>query len=229
MSAAVVAQIVEHDGRVLDDRAAALFLAVEDAKRILCEPLAAGRAHLVDVRAEILFERGVVVLAALATADAVEVQFERLYPEPLVDGVQQRDDLDVRRRRRTAEKFDAELVMLAKSARLRSLIAEDRGDVVHLGGLSVGVERVLDESPRDAGGALGLQCHRPAALVVKGVHLLVDDVGGVADSACEQLGVFEDGGAYLADAILCGDASDHAFDVVPFVGFGRGDVLCSLW
>jgi hypothetical protein len=66
---------------------------------------------------------------------------------------------------------------------------------------------VLDVRAEHAGGELGAQREPPAAAVVEGVHLLLDDeVGGLADGPLEHLGELEDGGGDLLDA----GALEHA-------------------
>ena len=75
-------------------------------------------------------------------------------------------------------------------------------DVEHLGPCAfLGDEGVLDGGADHAGGAFGAEGDRSAAAVVEGVHLLIDDVAGLADAAVKQLGVLEDRGADLVKMI----------------------------
>ena len=53
---------------------------------------------------------------------------------------------------------------------------------------------MLDEGPHDRRRALGTQRQTAPAPVVELVHLLVDDLGVVADPAAEHLDVFEASG-----------------------------------
>ena len=68
-------------------------------------------------------------------------------------------------------------------------------------------EVVLDVGANDAGGVLGAEGEGwafsdcGAGAVLPGVHLLGDDVGVFADAAGEERGVFEDGGADLAEVV----------------------------
>ena len=85
-------------------------------------------------------------------------------------------------------------------------------------------ELVLDVGADDAGGVLGhsegLRFPTRAGAIFPGVHLLGDDVGLFADAAGEELGVLEDGGADLAEAVAGEDLAGDRFDVVPERGFG---------
>jgi hypothetical protein len=62
--------------------------------------------------------------------------------------------------------------------------------------------------------------HIRASTVLPGVHLLGDDVGLFADAAGEELGVLEDGGANLAEAVAGEDLAGDRLDVIPECGFG---------
>ena len=64
---------------------------------------------------------------------------------------------------------------------------------------------MLDVGAADRRGALGPQRQRAAAAVVEAVHLLLHDVGGLADAAGEQLGGLEVG---RLDAVVAGGAED---------------------
>src|SRR5699024_6481419 len=103
-----------------------------DAQRILFEAGVAGPAHFGQVRAQVLFERLVELGAAVLAADGVDVELHPLYPEGGDIVAREEDDLRVRFGSLSAEDLDAELVMLAQSARLRPLIAENGGDIIHL-------------------------------------------------------------------------------------------------
>src|SRR6202012_2545550 len=58
-----------------------------------------------------------------------------------------------------------------------------------------------------------------ARLVLPGVHLLGDDVRLLAHAAGEELRVFKDGGADLAEVVARKDAARGGVDVVPQLGF----------
>src|SRR5271168_2414493 len=91
------------------------------------------------------------------------------------------------------ENLDAELIELPIAALLRSFAAEHRTRVEEpLLGIGA-IETGLDVCAHDAGRAFGPQRDDSLALVAIGeaVHLLFDDVGGLAARAHVQLRAFE--------------------------------------
>ncbi len=84
---------------------------------------------------------------------------------------------------------------------------------------------MLDEGANDRGRPLGPQGHRGAALVGKGVHFLLDNVGGLADRAAEQFGLFQNRHADLAIAEGPEDAPGTLFQKLPGFHLSRQDVV----
>ena len=81
---------------------------------------------------------------------------------------------------------------LAVTARLWTLVAEERPGIAELHRKGAAVETVFDDRPHHPGRALRAQRDRPVAPVGEGVHLLGHHVGGLTHSAGEQRGVLED-------------------------------------
>ena len=108
--------------------------------------------------------------------------------------MEEHDQLDVDHRRVRSDRLGADLEELAVAAGLRALVAEERAGVPELHRLGQGVHPVLDVGAADRRGPLGPKRQRPSPLVLEAEHLLLDDVGGLPDSAAEQLGVLERGG-----------------------------------
>jgi hypothetical protein len=75
------------------------------------------------------------------------------------------------------------------------------------------------------GGQLGLQGDRSVALVHEVVHLLRDDVTGLAAGSEEDIGVLEGGGAEFAVTVPGDEVAERGFDVQPVVGSSRKDVF----
>ena len=148
--------------------------------------------------------------------------------EALEEGIRQRNDLRIRRRRRRAENLNAELMMLSQTSLLDVLIAVVRHDVVSLERQSLGVQGVFQIRTRGGCRALRAQGDGASALVLKGVHFLLHDVRGIADAAVEQLGVLEVRETDLAETILVRDLPEHALYILPFINLGRDDVLGAL-
>ena len=87
------------------------------------------------------------------------------------------------------------------------------------------METVLEEGARRACRALGTQGDAVAALRQEGVHLLLDDVGGVADAALKEVGVFKNGGSQLAVAEGARFLAEELLQKLPAVAVAREDVL----
>ena len=114
-----------------------------------------------------------------------------------------------------AERLDADLVELPVAPALRPLVAEHRAHVVQA--LAAVVEhRVLDRGAHHAGRALGAQRERVAVhAVVEGVHLLLDDVGHLAQAAHEQRRGLDDGRADVAVAVARASARARCLRTTP--------------
>src|SRR5439155_20284468 len=125
-------------------------------------------------------------------AEARELEAQAARADALEQLVQQDDQLGVERRVLGAERLGADLRELPVAAALRSLLTEVRADVPELHRLRFLVHAALDVRARDRRGALRAQGQRAAALVLEGEHLLLDDVGRLADRPAEDLGRLED-------------------------------------
>ena len=113
-------------------------------------------------------------------AERVEQQRDLAQAERLEEAPAEGDDLDVEVRVVDAEHLDADLVELPVAAALRLLVAEVGAGVPRLPRRR---RAVLDERPAHAGRLLGTQGDVATAEVGELVHLLGDDVGGLADAA----------------------------------------------
>ena len=148
-------------------------LRVEDAQRVRLrarELVAEQLGVVAPVRQQHL---SVPVARRSRVTHRVDRQPVLLQPDVLVEAVRERDDLDVDRRVLDAEHLHADLPVLAIAARLRSFVAEVRGDVPDLPRQH---RPVLHERPHHRRGSVGPQRERAAALVGEVVELLAYDV-----------------------------------------------------
>ena len=99
-----------------------------------------------------------------------------------------------------AKGFHADLMELAVTAFLWALVTEHRSLVPEPLGL-VMQQSVLHGGAYAAGSAFRAQGQAVAVAILKGVHLLLDNVGDLADGAREQRGLLDDGRADLGIAI----------------------------
>ncbi|MNC35159.1 hypothetical protein D3C75_836320 [compost metagenome] len=195
-------QVVFQLRRADQHRLGVLVLAVEDAQRVALQAALAVFVQLLQARREELDQRITVACTGFAGAQAVEFQLDRVLDAqqaPQAPG--QHDQLGVDVRTVEVEHFHADLVELAVAALLRALVAEHRADVPQLLWLAAADQAVLLHRAHAGGGAFRAQGQRVAVAVVEGVHLLLDDVGDLADRALEQLGELDDRHADLPVAV----------------------------
>ena len=107
------------------------------------------------------------------------------------------EDFGLRGRAGNPEELDADLRELPKAPGLRPLVPELRPDVVQAQRHRTGGEPVLDHGPDYSGRIFRAHRQRAALTVGERVHLLVDDVGRLADGPLEERGVFQHGRADL--------------------------------
>ncbi len=109
---------------------------------------------------------------------------------------------------------------LAQPPLLRPLVTEHRTAAEYLERQFL-AEPPRDERPRHAGGRFRPQGDPLAPAVVKGVHLLGDDVGGLAERALEHLGELEHRRRHFVIPRACrhgtGDL-DHVAVTPVFIG-----------
>ena len=128
--------------------------------------------------------------AAGAVANRVEKK-RRLNTERLEPGGLECDQLGVDGRVLAADRLDVELPELAEAALLRLGVAEHRRHHPGLDRLRLALQAVLDIGATNLGSGFGTKRERALAAIFEGVHLLGDDVGGLARAAREQLGLLE--------------------------------------
>ena len=140
------------------------------------------------------------------------------HPDSLVDGVQERDHLDVHQRVGGAEGLDPDLGVLAVAAPLLALLAEHGAHVEELDRLGQLEQVVLDVGPHGPRRSLGPERHLPLALVPEGEHLLLHhDVRSLPRRAGEELDLLEDRRPYLPVVVAAQDLARQALDVSPEV------------
>ena len=115
--------------------------------------------------------------------------------------MEQQNQLGVYERRVGADRLRVDLGELAVASRLRALVAEEgpRGPELHR--LRQLVHAVLEVGAANRGCGLRAQGEPAPALVLEAEHLLLDDVGRLADPAGEELGLLE--GGRLDPAVAC--------------------------
>ena len=194
----------------------------------LLQTVAAGGAKLLPAAVKISVQRLVILLAAVLAADGVELQLQAAHAEEREIRVGQRNHFRVRRGRRGAEAFHAELVEFAQTAGLRLFIAVAARQIAQLLRHRLVIEPVLQKRAHGARRALGAQRDGTVALVEEGVHLLLHHVGGVAHAALKQLGMLKHRGADLTKAVVAGNFQRRGFQKPDLMAFPGQDVLRAL-
>ena len=167
---------------------------------------------------------GPVVSARRRAADGVQLQFHaavdaQLPPQP----GRQQDEFRIHIRRGDAECFHADLVELPLAPFLGSLVAEHRTAIPQAPRHAE--QALLDGSAHTAGGALRTQGKALGIAVVKGVHLLLDDICHLADGALEQLGFLDHRQAYFTVAITGQHTAHRLLQELPVGSLIRQDVI----
>ena len=128
---------------------------------------------------------------ALGVADGVEHQGQVLQPQVGHKGPPYLNDLGVHDRVAVTQGLHAELVVLAVTPRLGTVVAEDGAEVVQAHRLGQAVHTMLQVGAAHRGGALGPQGQGVASTVKEGVGLLVHDVGPLTHRPGEQVRALE--------------------------------------
>ena len=124
---------------------------------------------------------------------------------------------------RQTETLHADLVELPLATHLRTLVAEHRAEVPQPLGQRV-QQAVLQHRAHAARGAFRAQRQAVAVAVGEGVHLLLDDVGDLADGALEQLRGLQQRKTDLAVRMGVQQRRHLMLDVLPKRGLGRQNV-----
>src|SRR5579875_269785 len=200
-------EIIEEDRRPGNDALVALILGIEDAQGIAREPGAAVLGEAVAVLLEIVEKRPAIRGSARGIAQRVQLKHRLVEDtEILEDMGADGDYLDVAERVGNAKQLEVDLMELPVAPLLRTLIAEHRPRAEEFEREAL-TEATRDESAHDARRRLRTARELLAAAVGEGVHLLGDDVRGVAQGALEHLGELEDRDADLLVAVEGGDAA----------------------
>ena len=112
---------------------------------------------------------------------------------------------------------------LAQPPFLRPLVAEHR-TTCEQSDRQLLAERSGKEGARDAGSVFRPQGQAVAASVLERVHLLGDDVRGLAERACEHLGELEHGRRDLVVAVPCRHGAPGLHHLALAQGFLADDI-----
>ena len=163
--------------------------------------------------------------AALGAAEGIDLQSEVLKPEAAKKMHQHQDEFGIDVWVIRAQDFGIDLMELTVSSLLRSLPAEHRPDREELCYRFGGGKSVLQIGADDGRRRLRAERQGFLATVNEGIHLFLDDIGGFPYSAAEEFGLFQKGNADLAEPEGTKNIGGRNFDMPPFVGFRRENIL----
>ena len=188
--ARIVRQELVDLGRVGDEFLVAAVLAVENAQRVLLQPLLRILRQFVLHAKEILDQRGAPGFAAVAIAQRVEMQRHAGDAEFLQQLVGHGQQFDIGLWFTGTDDFRIDLVELAIAPLLRALVTEQRPmrRQLYRGMLLPAIGKKGAGNP---GGEFGTQGQALAAAIGEAVHFLRDHIGRLADRAAEYLGLPE--------------------------------------
>ena len=147
--------------------------------------------------------------------DRVDLQFDARQGQGLPEPRQHHDLLGVGIRPLEAQRLDVELMELAVSPLLRTLMAKHGAAGPDALRPVVG-EIVFDRGAHDAGRGLWAKRERVAVqLVLEGIHLMLDHVRELTDAAYEQCRRFDDGHTHVAIAVLPEDRACGVLEALP--------------
>ena len=202
--------MIDQPGRAFGQRLHGRVLGVEDAQRVGVQAAACVLVELVGMLLEVGDQRRTVLAPLFRLAQAVELQPPVRQAQLAPQRHGQQDQLGIHLRPGKAQRLGADLVELPVAAALRTLAAE-HGAHVEQALAAVVQQVVLGHGAHQAGRTLGAQRQVVGVAVLvlpvlEGVHLLLDNVGHLAQAAGEQLGVLHDRRAGVA----VGEPSHHA-------------------
>jgi hypothetical protein len=206
-------------------------LAVEDAHRVLLEPDEAFLERSPRCASKWATRACAPGVAGVGVAERVELERHAFGDAELLQELVGHDEeLDIGLRAVGADDLGVDLVELAEAALLRALVPE-RGAVGGELERRVLLPAVGEVGAGDAGGEFGAQGQAVAAAILERVHLLGDDVGGLADRAGEHLRRFEHRHLDAAEGVEAAHAlegRDHRLEPVRFLAenvLGAADPL----
>ncbi len=206
---------------------AVLLLAVQDTQGIALQAVLTGGAQLIIVGGIVVLQCLLELGTAVGTADGVDEQTDLRHSQGIQCLLYQADDFRIGSRALGAQQLHAELVEFPVASGLCLLVPETGGDVAELQRQGFCHQTPFQSRTHCASGALGLQGDGTSLLIFKGVHFLLDHIGGIAHRADKQFGVLEGGGADLAEAMQTGDAHQCIFDIPHPGALVRGEILCA--
>src|SRR3984957_6408098 len=205
---------VEQQRRSGDEALHVRILAFEYSQRIAPEPPFAVLIQRRLVGAEISGELIAIRRARCRGSQRIDQQFRARQAETPQQAGGQQNDFGIDIRSLESECFCVDLMKLAVAPRLRPFAPEHRTHAPHPQA-ALAQHAVRDDCPYDAGGRFGAQRDVILALIDEAEHLLLDDIGKIADRALEQLRLLDHRDAEFLVTVSGKYLSRDALQVLP--------------
>ena len=201
---------------------------VQNAQRVAVQATLGFFIEHVAVLLQVGNQGGAVGLALGGLAQAVEFQAHIFQAQNFPQVIGQQDQLCIDLGTAKAQHLGTNLVELAVAAALGALVAEHGAHVVQA--LAAFVQQVvLNHRAHQPGCAFGAQRELLAVQAVfKGVHLLFDDVGHLAQASHKQGCRLDDGQAHIAVGVTRHQSAHLTLQPLPTRRIGRQDVVHAL-
>ena len=190
------------------------ILAVQDTQRVAVQAPAAVLVQQVEMPTQVVLQALAIGRTRLARTQGVQFKAQSTQAQIAPELRRHGDQLGIQFRRGTAEALGADLVKLPVATTLRALVPKHRPLVPPAQQLAL-EQTMLDTGAHRAGGAFRAQRQAVAVAVEKGVHLLLDDIGDLADGTSEQFGRLEQRQPHLGEAVTLQGGSQTLFHRMP--------------
>ena len=218
--------LVDGRGRLLKLLASGI-LTVEDPKRGLLDAPLAILAEGFLPGSEKLRERFFVEGLTVLVPQRIEGHFQPADLKAPKERIDQDEHLRVDRRIGRAEGLGVHLVELPEAARLGPLVAEHRADGKDLEEPGRMRQVMFNIGSDDRSCGLRTKGNGIAPLVLEGIHLLLNDVGRLAQGAGEEASVLEDGNLDLSVSKGFEQPARFGLHHLPQLYLARKDIFYS--
>ena len=229
MLLAIITKEVEHNGSILCNFTANRGLAIKNTHRVAVKSVKTGCAKLVLFTAEISFKCLVIFCSAGGTTDRVYLQRKIFNTKSAKNAFSKGNNLCVCGRLGGAKAFNSKLMKFTKAACLSLFIAVATANVTNLKGQCAVHKTVFNSASNNTCSKFGTKGNASSALVVKGIHFLLNNVGSISNASFKYLGVFENRHPYFFKAVKSCGIKHKLFYKLPFIAVLRQKVASTLY
>ncbi len=222
------AEKIDQLGRILRDFLHGRIFRVEHAQRVRVQTALRLFVEHVHVLFEVRDQLDAMRRALFHETQRIKLELDAHQAEVVPQTLAHHDDFSVGVRTDKAQRFHTDLMELAITAALRTLMTEHRADVPQA--LRTVVQHVvLDRRAHHCRRVFRAHCQIfTVQCVGKAVHFFLDDVGHLTDTALEQLRMLDDRRTNILVSVRAQHRLDGRFKKLPQPGFLRKDVIHAL-